>query len=478
MTPSFSTIASRRFGYGMRPGEDAPDDVDDMMAQLPKAMKSAPRFPREGITGRRETAGRLLSVRAVEAKAALDGRPNVALRKETQKEADRIFERDALGRITQAVYSPYGFYERLATFWMDHFAVNARKVYETHMIVPLFEAEAIRPNLAGPFSKLLKAAILHPAMLIYLDQERVEATANEPEAPGAPALNETLGRDLLDLHTMGADAGYSVEDLRGVSFILAGLSVDNRSLEIAYRPRGRTNGMALFGRTYTGGSDDHQRMLEDLAVRPETARFICRKLVSHFISDDPPAEVVEPMLAAWTESNGDLTRVYRAMLDQPRAWSGEMSKVIPPFDFVVTGLRAFELKPGEFQALAKAMESGVGEEAMPMTGKGVMRDKPGVARALTIEALKRMGQPVWQPPSPAGFSDRTDAWLSPGQISERIGWARMAARALGRDVEPEEFVEAALGDGARDVTRELVLAAPTKVHALTLALASPEFNRR
>ncbi|MBP2549301.1 uncharacterized protein (DUF1800 family) [Neorhizobium galegae] len=479
---SAATLGARRYGYGLKPGEAPAADVDALMLQLKRGSAAKPRFPRDGITGRRETIGRLLTVRAVEAKAALEGRPNPSLRRETQREAERFFIRDVLGRIGQAVASENGFFERLASFWIDHFSVSARKAYEMRMIVPLFEAEAIRPNLAGSFTELLRAAMLHPAMLTYLD----------PEQPGGPVatallrsgkgLNEALARELLELHTLGSDSGYTPDDVRGAALILAGLSLDTRSLQVAYQPPPAEPGtLALLGKTY--GADgrsgsDHLAMLEDLATRPETARNISTKLVRHFIADQPPPEIVDQMVAAWAESGGNLSAVYRAMLEHPRAWSGETGKVIPPFDFVVSGLRAFEQKGGEFSALAKAAELEAAEEAPVAPAKGPALQQPAVARALTFRALARLGQPVWQPPSPAGFPDDVEAWLSPRQLSERLAWARLAARTLGRDLDPSAFLSATLADAARAETREVVAEAPTKVHGVTMVLASPEFNRR
>lgn len=477
---SAATLAARRYGYGLKPGEAPAADVEALMLQLKRGSAAKPRFPRDGITGRRETIGRLLTVRAVEAKAALEGRPNPGLRLETQREAERFFVRDMLARIGQAVASENGFFERLASFWIDHFSVSARKAYEMRMIVPLFEAEAIRPNLAGSFTGLLRAAMLHPAMLIYLD----------PEQPGGPmptallrtgkGLNEALARELLELHTLGT--GYTPDDVRGASLILAGLSLDSRSLAVAYQPPPAEPGtLALLGKTY--GADgrsgsDHLTMLEDLAARPETARNICAKLVRHFIADQPPQEIVDQMVAAWSESGGNLTAVYRAMLEHPRAWSGETGKVIPPFDFVVSGLRAFEQKGDEFSTLAKAAELDDTAEASGTPAKGPAVQQPAVARALTFQALSRLGQPVWQPPSPAGFPDDVEAWLSARQLSERLAWARLAARTLGRDLDPPTFLAATLADAARDRTRQVVAEAPTKVHGVAMVLASPEFNRR
>ncbi|MGE7369324.1 DUF1800 domain-containing protein [Neorhizobium sp. NPDC001467] len=524
MTVSIPTMAAIRYGYGLKPGEEnAPANAADLMKQVTRGATAKPRFPREGFEGRRETALRLLSVRAAEAKTAQAGKPNAELRRNTLREADRMLRRDSFARIMQAVYSQNGFFERLASFWVDHFSVNARKTYAMRMIVPLFEGEAIRPHIGGPFVNLLHAAVLHPAMLFYLDQNRSVGPESQAGLRNGTGLNENLGRELLELHTMGAGSGYTQDDVRGASLVLTGVSVDARTLEVAYRrARAEPGRLSLLGKAYgeEGRSEaDHVAMLDDLARRPETARHLCAKLVRHFIADEPPVEVIDAMVAAWTGSDGNLTAVYQAMLDHPRAWQGEGQKFKQPFDFVVSGLRALDVKEMEMTALAKVLDDEDAEvplrpdeaedgddmaqaerpgprgadmgrpDAASDLQDGASSDikksatkaaapKPGFARALTFGALRRMGQPVWQPPSPAGFGDDAGAWLSASQLSERIAWARLAVRGLGRDLDPPTFLTTALADAARPETVQIVAQAPNKVHGLTMVLVSPEFNRR
>ncbi|RYE60041.1 MAG: DUF1800 domain-containing protein, partial [Rhizobiaceae bacterium] len=275
--------------------------------------------------------------------ATKDGKPNESIRKETQKEALQIYRQDAMARLAQAILSPFGFHERLASFWTDHFSTSALKSLPMRMVVPLYEAEAIRPNLAGSFANLLKAAMLHPAMLIYLDQSDGAGMDAPAGRSGGRAVNESLGRELLELHTLGAGSGYTQEDVRAAALILTGLSVDRRALEVVYRPRISEGGsISLLGEVYEddeAGSQDHLRMLEDLALNPMTAEHVCRKLVIHFVADEPPADVVAAMTAAWAETEGDLKAVYRAMLDHPRAWSDPGQKIKRPFEFVVSGFR-------------------------------------------------------------------------------------------------------------------------------------------
>jgi uncharacterized protein (DUF1800 family) len=374
---------------------------------------------------------------------------------------------------------------------MDHFSTSALKSLPMRMIVPLYETEAIRPRMAGSFSDLLKAAILHPAMLIYLDQNQSVGPDSRAAQEGGRGLNENLGRELLELHTLGAGSGYTQEDVRAAALILTGLTVDNRALEMVYRPRRAQGGtISLLGREYQddeAGSQDHVRMLEDLAADPRTATHICRKLAAHFISDEPPADMTEMMVASWKAGNGNLGEVYRAMLEHPLAWENPGAKIKQPFEFVVSGFRALNLPDDNMAALLADMEGddddvGPVGKAMQMAGTAKSaeqrRRRAGQANALTLGALQKMGQPIWQPPSPAGVPDKSDAWLTPGQLSERIDWSRRVAKLLGQKLEPADFLQMALADAATPETGKIISQAPSKLHGLTMVLASPEFNRR
>lgn len=457
-------------------------DTASLLRQLERGAKAKPRFPQEGTISRRETIARLVSVRTVEARAAQDGRPNPNLRKESQEEAERLLRRDALARVAQAVASENGFFERLASFWTDHFSVNATKTYEMRLLAALFEAEAIRPHLAGRFDDLLKTAVLHPAILIYLDQN----ASVGPQSPAAErtgaSLNQSLARELLETYTLGPQSSFTPDDVTGAALVLTGLSVDSRTLEVTNRPgRAEPGAQQVFGKSYsdqTRNGSDHMAMLTDLAKHPDTSLHICTKLVRHFIADEPPAEIVNAMLAAWQASDGNLASVYQAMLEHPLAFAPEAKKVVDPFGFVVSALRAFDVKGGQFEALVKADDDAGGDNVSPPDGKVSSKRQPGVARLLTLQSLRRMGQPVWEPPSPSGFPDDAQSWLTGRQLTERIAWARMAVRILGQDMPPQAFLDAALADATSEETRQSIMNAPGKVHGFTMVLASPQFNRR
>ncbi|AUW43114.1 DUF1800 domain-containing protein [Rhizobium leguminosarum] len=503
MSLSFPTMAAIRFGYGFRPGEAPPSSKDELIGQLRKGEAAMPDFPLGGPDMRHRAIlslqEQLQQIRQ-DAKTVTDDTTQREMRKGVQRQAQQQFQHDANLRLMQAVLSPYGFYERLATFWTDHFSTSANKSLPMRLIVPLYEAEAIRPFISGRFGDLLRNATAHPAMLIYLDQ----ADSLGPDSAGGmkrnKGLNENLGRELLELHTLGAGSGYSQADVTAAAMVLTGLTIDRKEMDIAFRPNISEPGThEVLGVSYGGrrrSRDDYLDMLDDLALHPKTAAHISHKLAVHFISDQPDEGMVSDMAEAWKKTDGDLTAVYTAMLDHPAAWRDEGAKARQPFDYIVTGLRALNAGPvnGVVGSFLAANQQGTDEGDMAantpgMAGSPVTTDPAGearekrlkafqTARALGQGALRRMGQPTWLPPSPAGFEEGFSAWITGSQLAERLAWARRAAAQFGRDEDPREFLKSTLADAARDETIRVVSQAPNKISGLTLVLASPEFNRR
>ncbi|MBB3410041.1 uncharacterized protein (DUF1800 family) [Rhizobium sp. BK316] len=509
MSLSFPTMAAIRFGYGLRPGESPPQTKDDLIGQVTRGADIVPGFPVGGIEARHtqilDLQDRLKQIR----QADDDDLARRQQRRLLQRRAQVLFQMDANARLMQAVLSPDGFNERLATFWTNHFSTSAAKSLPMRLIVPLYEAEAIRPHMGTKFSTLLRSATEHPSMLIYLDQ----AQSLGPDSKGGmrrnKGLNENLGRELLELHTLGAGSGYTQADVRSAAMVLTGLTVDQQEMDTAFRPQISEPGKhEVLGVSYGGAKrtrKDYLAMLDDLSVNPKTAEHISRKLALHFISDQPPQEMIAAMSEAWKKTDGELSAVYRAMLDHPAAWANEGAKARQPFDYIVTGLRALNSGSGTGD-VAAFMQAYQGDDAdsdemMAMQpkkqdgapdGQAMMQAPPSpddearikrrkafqMARALGQGALRRMGQPTWLPPSPAGFEESFSAWITASQLSERLSWARRASVQFGRDVDPREFLKATLADAARDETIRVVSQAPNRVSGLTLVLASPEFNRR
>lgn len=490
MTISFATMASIRFGYGRRPGETPPGNVDAMLAGVERGSRETCLFPHEGIDGRR---ARLVAYRELQVEYK-DARAKNMVMMVGERAINpygvataNSLQRDRHSRTRQAALSPNGFFERLAVFWSDHFSVDVRKGQAMRLLAGLYESEAIRPNLAGRFSDLLRAAVLHPAMLSYLDQTRSFGPGSISGLKSGRGLNENLARELLELHTMGAGSGYKQRDVRGTALVLTGLAVRAQAFETLFRTQMAEPGNhEVLGRTYGGekpGMDHIHALIDDLAGREETRRHICRKLVVHFIADDPPQPVVDAMVEAWKRHDGELLAVYRAMLEHPQSWQGEGSKARQPFDFVVAALRALNVSDDVFEPRRPdrkaewrpAAETAALHDVLMINEQG----KPALgANPFSVGALDRLGQPIWSAPSPAGWEEGLAAWVTASQITERIAWARRLAARFGGDADPRAFLEATMADAARADTIETVSRAPNREVALAMVLASPEFNRR
>jgi uncharacterized protein (DUF1800 family) len=514
MTLSKPTMSAIRFGYGIKPGEDADESPDALLAQLEKARQQKLRFPAEGIEGRKESVAdfyQRLADSKTKDKAVLRAR-----QRPIRKEMFEMFGTDQHARVMQSVFSPYGFNERLATFWFDHFSVSGRKQKMMNLYVPLYEAEAIRPNMAGPFSDLLVAAIRHPAMLIYLDQTKSNGPNSKRGKRSRKGLNENLGRELLELHTLGVDGGYTQDDVRDAALMLTGLWIDKETGESDFRQQIAEPGPLKFmGKSYGDARrsiEDIDAMLVDIAAMPQTGKHICRKLAIHFIADKPPQELVASMTTAWKQSNGNLTDVYAAMLKHPAAWENPGVKARQPYDYIVAGLRALDVpetalampvrsdaeddeaesRPPKPKSKMMAADAGKKSADMAMADDPEAKEEKQEEQedkkkgpplrpplnAISVRAIKKLGQPVWEPPSPAGFEEGFDAWVSSSQLTGRIEWAqRVSTRYTGR-LDPDALLKAVLRDAARDDTITVVRQAPSRIAGMTLVLASPEFNRR
>ncbi|NVP57916.1 DUF1800 domain-containing protein [Mycoplana rhizolycopersici] len=532
MIPSFGTIAAHRFGLGPRPGEPPAEDVDALMAQVQRGVAETCPFPYDGIDGRRASFAQFRTL----FRANQDAKKNGTVRKVGDRTVNpyeigltAASLRDQHLKIRHAVESPNGFFERLASFWCGHFAISAGKSSAMRVLVGLYEAEALRPNLAGSFKQLLTAATLHPAMLIYLDQTKSVGPGSAYGVKKGLGLNENLARELIELHTLGAGSGYTQDDVRAAACVLTGLDSESWKFRMAYHQDRAEPGIhRVLGTDYGGPVrrlEDVKALLSDLAGKEATRRHICRKLVVHFIADDPPTEVVEAMVAAWSESDGNLPDVYRAMLEHPRSWEQEGQKARQPYEFVVAGLRALNV-PGDALApvrvadvqsmVAAGAETGtMAEPAQPamakpvagndmdmtgVSGAGVERNTPAAmsetggvglvaaptadgripfrANPYSVGALSRFGQPMWKPASPAGWDENLASWITASQLTERIAWSRTLVARFGEGQDPRGLLQATLGDLARDDTIQSVARAPSREIGLAMVLASPEFNRR
>ncbi|WP_281823785.1 DUF1800 domain-containing protein [Jannaschia rubra] len=446
------TLAAIRFGTGLSPDLPPPDGAADLLARLDGPDEMAERFPVPDWNTRMDLIrrhGRLRRARREDPAAAEEY-------KKINRRLHTIYHRDLRQTMMRAIVTRDGLRERLTWFWAGHFAVADGGGYLRRSVAAYHDA-AIRPHVAGRFGDLLFAAVTHPAMLTYLDQEK-SIGPNSPRGRRGGGLNENLAREVLELHTLGAGAPYSQTDVRELAKLLTGLSVTRDGRFRWVRNMVEPGAETVLGETYgdeTPNRHDIAAVLSDLAVHPATARHLSAKIARHFIADDPPADLIEAMTGTWLYTDGSLLAVYGAMLDHPAAWAPELRKVRRPLDFMAAALRVTDSGP-ELEA-----------------ARGIRPLREGLTDPLTL-----MGQPWLRPSGPDGWPEEGTAWITPQGLAARLGWAMDLGRRQKPALDPRLLVETALGPLAGDRVRFAAGAAEDRAAGIGLILASPEFQRR
>lgn len=458
-----SSSAVNRFGLGARPGETAQagDARGWLTAQLRRTEPTALQGLPTSIDYLRQEAAYLQQRRQMRESGA-DAQQMRAVARDLYRQSQ---QREQAARWQLALATPAGFAERLVRFWSNHFAVSVDKRAALLYAAPM-EREAIRPNAFGDFAGLLLAVETHPAMLRYLDNarstgadSRLAQRARERDAKRAPGLNENLAREILELHTLGADAGYTQSDVTELARAITGWGVprpqelDNGRARGAFvfRPAAHEPGArTLLGRRYgEDGVAQGEAALRALAVHPATARHLSLKLARHFVADDPPVALVDAMSAAWTKSGGQLVPVYRALIDAPQAWDAQARKFKRPEDFLVSALRA------------------LGDAADDVQAQRWSR------------LLAGMGQPAFTPRSPAGYADNAAEWHGPDALFKRIQAAQIIADSVApADVDALRAADDTLSPAEAADTVAALRRAESPRAAAALLFASPAFQWR
>ncbi len=370
----------------------------------------------------------------------------------------RIYRAEALARFGMAREADIGFLERLVAFWSNHFCVSATKAPILRASAGSFEREAIRPFVLGRFADMLLAVERHPAMLFYLDNARSVGPGSRAGGNGKRGLNENLAREIMELHTLGVDAGYTQADVTSLARVITGWTFAGREGRIG-EPGVFTFNAAMhepgdqmvIGRAYLGGGfGQGEAALNDIARHPATARHIATKLVRHFVADDPPPAAVDRIVAVFHARDGDLRAVAQALVDLPEAWSAPPTKIRSPQDLLAAAAR--------------------------------MLHAPLADPVPTLSALRLLGQPLWEPPGPNGFPDTAADWASPEAMKLRLDVSTQIAHAYkgfaDSAQDPLALLAAVAGDALSPETRDAIPRAESREQGLALALMSPEFQRR
>jgi len=363
---------------------------------------------------------------------------------------------EALARARLASSAEAGFRERWALFWCNHFTVAAKN-QDTMVAVGPFEREAIRPYVFKSFTELLLRSSMHPGMLLYLDQAQSIGPASVAgQRRKGSGLNENLGREIMELHSLGADAGYTQADVTEFARALTGWSMANTPNApeappgaFLYRDNFHEPGpRTIMGKTYADeGGQQAVKVIVDLARKPQTARRLARKIAVHFVADDPPPAVVDRLEQTWLRTNGDLAQVAVALITAPEAFDPTARKLKTPNDFIISSYRAANFIP-----------------------VNPARDVVGPLNAL--------GQRPFGAPQPNGWSDVAADWAAPDAIVKRLTWAQGFANANAPQGAPQDQARAVLGERLTPRTLLAVSRAESRSEAFALLLLSPEFQRR
>ncbi len=339
---------------------------------------------------------------------------------------------EALSQLQQAkalraIYSERQLQEQLTDFWFNHFNVFANKDLDLWLLAS-YENVVIRPRVLGRFRDLLEATAKSPAMLFYLDNylsadpQAAKRLKGHPEKlrgrqyaslppVGNRGLNENYGRELMELHTLGVDAGYTQQDVIEVARCFTGWTIRNARTKPEFAFDDRVHDpqpkRVLGRKIHAGGIRDGQQALDLLARDPHTAHHIALQFAQHFVSDGPPGALVDRLALAFRKSGGDLREVARAMIYSPEFWSRSAyrAKIKTPFELVVSATRALGADV---------------DTALPL-----------------VNWITRIGQPLYQCLPPTGYSDKASAWVNAGALLNRLNFALALAsnRVTGSQVQ-------------------------------------------
>jgi uncharacterized protein (DUF1800 family) len=455
-------LAANRFGLGAKPGEieDASSDPKAWLSDQLSHDDSSGRF--SGLPTSRELVAGL-----IEQRQARQSKDREAL-KSFLMEARQSYLREMAARFRTGFETAQPLRERLVRFWSNHFVVSIQKP-QTAVFVGAFEREAIRPHVMGRFADMVLAVERHPAMQLYLDNAQSIGPDSLAGRRNGKGLNENLGREILELHTLGVDGGYTQNDVIALAKILTGWSIDRGPGPVArlmsaamgatadggfrfYPIRHEPGPKTLLGRAYGEGFEGGVAALTELARHPATARHIAAKLATHFIADEPPEESVKRLETAFRKSDGDLRPVYQAIIDDPAAWRPDVAKFRTPVEYVTAAMRI------------------AGDDRLAMLDEKTV---PPI-----IQSARAMGEAPFSAPSPKGWPDDAASWTGSDAILQRVEWANAAAAKWGGQSDPVKLADNALGPLLSAETRTAIARAASPAQGLALLFASPEFQRR
>jgi len=375
--------------------------------------------------------------------------------------------------VVRAALSERQLREVMVDFWTNHFNVFVGKGAD-RFLLPSYIEETIRPRALGRFEDLLIATAQSPAMLFYLDNAQSVAPGSEPprmrrfNPDRMPrGINENYARELLELHTLGVDGGYTQQDVIEVARIFTGWSIERPELGagFVFHDWAHDGGTKrVFGMTFhDDGKGEGIRLLKYLAMQHATMHHVSTKLCARFVADEPPDGCVDAAVAAWQQTQGEIRAVLRAIFTSPDFWAPQAvrAKVKTPFEFVVSAIRAASVDPDTSPKLA--------------------------------QLVARLGEPLYQQPAPTGYAETEAHWVNSGALLARMNAAMLIAKQCSSipvlDDHPQlvDTIDAKLLGGTMSAhTKSVILEQladitdpeQARVMAVGLALGGPDFQRQ
>ena len=373
-------------------------------------------------------------------------------------------------KLLRAIESNRQLAEELDDFWFNHFNVFYEKGSD-RFLIPEYERDAIRPNVLGKFRDLLEATAKSPAMLFYLDNfqsVRADVDANNKNRKVKRGLNENYGRELMELHTLGVNGGYTQQDVTEVARCFTGWTIlePRKGGGFFYNDKLHDKGeKVVLGHVIPagGGMDDGEKVLDILATHPSTAHFISKELAQRFVADDPPNSLVEQMAQTFLATGGDIREVMKTMLDSKEFWSqgAYRAKLKTPFEMVASSVRALGADVTDAWALANQVGT--------------------------------LGEPLYRKQEPTGYSNLNSEWVNSAALLNRMNFGLQLAKngVAGVKVDtrrfgnnPDAVAKTLMFRSASSQTRSAINKALKDQKQRTpglvagLVIGSPDFQRR
>ena len=382
-------------------------------------------------------------------------KPGVALApngpQRQRKQLAEIPQEALQARILRSVESNRQLQEVMVDFWFNHFNVFSGKG-RTRFLVGSYEEKAIRPHILGRFRDLLGSTAHHPAMLFYLDNWQNTA----PESSGAKGrfqgINENYARELMELHTLGVNGGYTQQDVTTLARILTGWgivkpgSTNDSGFDFQIKRHDRSDKVFLGQRIAGGGEDEGEKALDILARHPKTAQFISYKLAQYFVTDQPPKPLVDRLAQTYLSTDGTIRTLLETLFKSPEFWQTQTvnSKFKTPYQYTISAVRA--------------------------TGQPLNNTRP------IVNVLEQLGMPLYGKQTPDGYANTQETWLNPEGMMRRLDFATTLATGRfgnGQPVDPMTLTQT-LGDRLSTKTQAAIAQSPPNLRA-ALILGSPEF---